>query len=394
MSSASRSKPVWRAVPARVGDPVAVTLLVALRSTPTPSHVRRVPGRTSGRGRVSTVPPWGSPTTSGGARAPRPPRPRGPRPDPTGGRWEQAGHAPPSGDGNGFGTRFAEDFQLLAEHGLTHHRLSIEWARIEPYEGRHDRDEIDRYRDVLRCGARRRRRHRGSACTTSRCPGGSRRHARLPRRAGPQLLLGPPRRLHGRDVRRPGLRLEADQRARTPTRSSAGSSVRRRPGKRDRAPSSKRSRRRTWPTTRPGGCCAAAIGRSRPSTTSAPTSPTPTSSRRPASGPSTTALWGCWIRAQNDGVLAVGDRPPIENEEFVDAFDLIGFSYYNATKILAEGVASVSRRGSRRSARLRPLERRSRAHAAASGRRAPRPATCSSPSTAWAPTTTTGARRS
>ena len=29
-------------------------------------------------------------------------------------------------------TRYAEDFALYAEHGLTHHRLSIEWARIEP----------------------------------------------------------------------------------------------------------------------------------------------------------------------------------------------------------------------------------------------------------------------
>jgi len=43
-------------------------------------------------------------------------------------RWEALGRAPASGEGNGFGTRYAEDFALLAEHGLTHHRLSIEWA--------------------------------------------------------------------------------------------------------------------------------------------------------------------------------------------------------------------------------------------------------------------------
>jgi beta-glucosidase len=64
-------------------------------------------------------------------------------------RWERAGHAPPSLDGNGFATRYAEDFALLAELGLTHHRLSIEWARIEPARGRHDAAVVDHYRAVL-----------------------------------------------------------------------------------------------------------------------------------------------------------------------------------------------------------------------------------------------------
>ncbi len=63
--------------------------------------------------------------------------------------WERAGHAPPSGDGNGFGTRFAEDFGLFADLGLKHHRLSIEWARVEPEPGRHDDRAVAHYRDVL-----------------------------------------------------------------------------------------------------------------------------------------------------------------------------------------------------------------------------------------------------
>lgn len=63
--------------------------------------------------------------------------------------WERAGHAPVSGDGNGFGTRYAEDFALLAGLGLTHHRLSIEWARIEPEPGRRDDAAVGHYRDVL-----------------------------------------------------------------------------------------------------------------------------------------------------------------------------------------------------------------------------------------------------
>ncbi|MDQ1521884.1 MAG: beta-glucosidase [Actinomycetota bacterium] len=62
---------------------------------------------------------------------------------------EERGRVPRSGDGNGFATRYAEDFELYAEHGLTHHRLSIEWARIEPSEGARDVQAIEHYRAVL-----------------------------------------------------------------------------------------------------------------------------------------------------------------------------------------------------------------------------------------------------
>lgn len=63
--------------------------------------------------------------------------------------WERAGKAPLSGDGNGFATRYAEDFALLAELGLTHHRISIEWARVEPEPGVHDAEAVAHYRAVL-----------------------------------------------------------------------------------------------------------------------------------------------------------------------------------------------------------------------------------------------------
>lgn len=64
-------------------------------------------------------------------------------------RWEREGNAPASGDGNGFAERYADDFRLLAGLGLAHHRLSIEWARIEPEDGVHDPAAIEHYRDVL-----------------------------------------------------------------------------------------------------------------------------------------------------------------------------------------------------------------------------------------------------
>jgi beta-glucosidase/6-phospho-beta-glucosidase/beta-galactosidase len=66
--------------------------------------------------------------------------------------WEAEGRVPPSGDGNGFRTRYADDFALLAEHGIAHHRLTIEWARLEPSEGRWDEDEEAHLRRVLEAG--------------------------------------------------------------------------------------------------------------------------------------------------------------------------------------------------------------------------------------------------
>ncbi len=55
---------------------------------------------------------------------------------------------PQSGDGNEFAPRFASDFSILACLGLTHHRLSIEWARIEPREGQRDAAAIEHSRAV------------------------------------------------------------------------------------------------------------------------------------------------------------------------------------------------------------------------------------------------------
>ena len=64
-------------------------------------------------------------------------------------RWEEQGRAPQSGEGNGFAHRFADDFKLYVQHGLSQHRLSIEWARIEPEMGRRDDRAIEHYREVL-----------------------------------------------------------------------------------------------------------------------------------------------------------------------------------------------------------------------------------------------------
>ena len=57
----------------------------------------------------------------------------------------------PSGIACDHYNRYAEDIRLLAEAGLNAYRFSIEWARIEPEEGRFDTAEVEHYRKVIAC---------------------------------------------------------------------------------------------------------------------------------------------------------------------------------------------------------------------------------------------------
>ncbi len=55
----------------------------------------------------------------------------------------------PSGEAVDHYHRYREDIRLMAQAGLNAYRFSIEWARIEPEEGRFDETEIEHYRDVI-----------------------------------------------------------------------------------------------------------------------------------------------------------------------------------------------------------------------------------------------------
>ena len=57
----------------------------------------------------------------------------------------------PSADAVDHYNRYEEDIRLLAQAGLNCYRFSIEWARIEPEEGRFDPAEVEHYRKVIRC---------------------------------------------------------------------------------------------------------------------------------------------------------------------------------------------------------------------------------------------------
>lgn len=47
--------------------------------------------------------------------------------------------------------RYAEDIRLMADAGLNVYRFSIEWARIEPEQGTWVDEEVEHYREVIRC---------------------------------------------------------------------------------------------------------------------------------------------------------------------------------------------------------------------------------------------------
>jgi beta-glucosidase len=57
----------------------------------------------------------------------------------------------PSGEACDHYNRYEEDIRLMKEAGLNAYRFSIEWARIEPEEGKFDENEIEHYRKVIDC---------------------------------------------------------------------------------------------------------------------------------------------------------------------------------------------------------------------------------------------------
>ncbi len=65
-------------------------------------------------------------------------------------RWESEGRLPRSTEGSGFGTDFRADLRQQAELGLRAMRWTLDWARLEPREGRWDTDAVDLTTEVLR----------------------------------------------------------------------------------------------------------------------------------------------------------------------------------------------------------------------------------------------------
>lgn len=256
-------------------------------------------------------------------------------------RWERLGRAPASGAGNGFTTRYAEDFRLFAEHGLTHHRLSLEWARLEPEPGRHDPAAVEHYREVLRAG-------REAGLTMWAClhhfslPGWYADDARG--FVGDDGLLRWARHVDwvGETF---GDLVDGWKPINEPVAYAGAGWLlgMHPPGRTDLGQFSEvleatlLAQHEAWRLLRSGG---------RPTATIMNLSPLfpGVRSRDPAEREAAAAIceafddvyWTSWIRALRDGVLAVPGRPLREIEAMAGSFDFIGFSYYSAQTVFAD----------------------------------------------------------
>ena len=261
--------------------------------------------------------------------------------------WEHAGRAPVSGTGNGFAARHADDFAAYAALGLTHHRLSLDWARLEPEPGTHDPEAVARYRAILE-----------AAHAAGITPWVCLHHFTLPRwvaatggladaanRTGPwtrhvefvaetfgDLVAGwkpmneanlYPLLAHRLGVIPPG-RVDRDEEALVLEQillANAEAAV---------------ALRRT------GAPVSSIFGLA----TYEPADDT--DATRTTVAELYAAMWDPWVGLERDGVLRVPGRAPIERPDLAGAFDLIGFSYYFGLGVRA-GAIGIHPEGARTS---------------------------------------------
>jgi len=255
--------------------------------------------------------------------------------------WEEAGHAPPSLEGNDFAARHAEDFALLSGIGLDHFRLSLEWARLEPEPGRRDPSEVERYRSLLQAG-----RDAGMNMWVTA------HHFTLPRWFADMGSFGDERARTYYWVRHIEFLAETfgdlvfgwkpinEPQAYALCGWLLGVHP---PGRTDFAEAGRMlvathlAQHEAWKVLGGGYQPVATIHNLSPAI---PLDDTDDS--RSAAATLDAVTCDVWIGMLRDGILRLPELPgapatePIVDPDFVDAFDLIGFSYYNATGLMAE----------------------------------------------------------
>lgn len=248
--------------------------------------------------------------------------------------WEGAGRAPVSGTGSDFATRYATDFALYAGLGLTHHRLSIEWARIEPEEGVRDAGAIAHYRSVLEAA-------RGAGIEPWVCL----HHFTLPRWFADEGGFAVEANRTGAWARHVefladtyGDLVSGWKPVNEPIWFAAGGwfGGGMPPGRRDFG---------EFAAVLEGVLLASHEAAANLKQTGAPTSTIHGLAPVHAVGAGAELraqrwdemFWGSWLSLVQDGVLRVPTRDPVERPDLADAFDLIGFSYYAASGMSSDG---------------------------------------------------------
>ncbi len=248
--------------------------------------------------------------------------------------WERAGHAPRSGGGNGFASRYAEDFARYAAAGLRQHRLSIEWARIEPEEGRRDPAAIEHYRDVL-----------AAAHAAGVAPWVCLHHFTLPRWFAERGGFATARNREGAWRRHVefvaetfGDRVAGWKPVNEPVAHAAAGwlGMGFAPGRDDFD---------EFAAVLENVQLANFEAAARLRQTGAPVASIHNLSTlhplgegaEPVAEVFDAVLWGSWLGIHREGVLRVPGRRPVECSALADAFDWLGFSYYSAMGIRADG---------------------------------------------------------
>jgi beta-glucosidase len=254
--------------------------------------------------------------------------------------WEAAGRAPGSRDGNGFATRYAEDLAQFASLGLVHHRLSLEWARLEPRPGRHDPAAVEHTREVLRAA-------RAAGVSVWACL----HHFSLPGWFADDEGGFCDDRARGYYWARHvdwvgetfGDLVSGWMPVNEPVAYAAGGWLAGElpPGVRDvgrfaeALEATLLANHEAWRLLRSGDQPTCTIMNLSPVT-----SRWDDERARPAAEANARlvddVLWRSWTRALRDGVLSVPGRPEREVEDMAGSFDLVGFSYYQAMAVGAD----------------------------------------------------------
>jgi beta-glucosidase len=257
--------------------------------------------------------------------------------------WERAGRAPISGEGNGFTTNFHRDWAMLAEHGLRQHRLTLEWARIEPRPGQRDGAAVEHYREVLR-----------AAGASGISVWATLHHTTLPGWfADDEHGFGDEHArtyFWARHVDTMGELFGDLVKGWVPVHDPFGFARRgwltgtRPPGRRDPEQfldtlrAAHRANLDAWKLLRSGEspvACDFGVTPAFPAVRSR--EPDEREAASVAARRFDDLAVGCWIGALRDGIFALPDRAPEELPDFAGAFDLVGISLDHAVSVYADG---------------------------------------------------------